>query len=107
MATRFKKGNRQRHFIAQWRRFRGLSQDQLADRLGTSKATLSRIENRIIPYNQDFLEACAEELQCTTADLIMRDPTTPEPISAIWENIPASERPRVTEILRLYGKPAN
>jgi transcriptional regulator with XRE-family HTH domain len=55
MATRFKKGNRQRHFIAQWRRFRHLSQDQLAERLEMSKANLSRIENRLTPYGQDFL----------------------------------------------------
>ena len=72
-----------------------------------SKATLSRIENRLIPYGQDFLEACAEALQCTTADLIMRDPTAPDMIWSIWETIPPSERPRAAELLKVFSKTAS
>lgn len=105
MAARFKKeGKRRRHFIAQWRRYQNLSQDRLAEQLGISKATLSRIENGIIPYSQDFLEACAEALRCEPADLIMRDPTMPEPIWSVWESVPPAERPKVIEVLKAFWR---
>lgn len=75
MAVRFKKkGKLARNFIAQWRDFRGLSQDELADRMGTSGASVSRVESTKTPYSQDFLEVAAEVLDCTPADLISRDP---------------------------------
>lgn len=78
MAYRFKKrGKLGRTYIAQWREFRGLSQDQLADLMGTSGATVSRVESGRSPYSQDFLEVAAEALGCTAADLISRDPRTP------------------------------
>jgi len=105
MALRFKKpGPLGRHFIKEWRKYRGLSQDTLADLLGISKATLSRIENRRIPYGQGFLEACAETLLCTTADLLMRNPLTPDPIWSIWEQIPPTERPRAIEVLKAFRR---
>jgi transcriptional regulator with XRE-family HTH domain len=75
MAVRFKKkGRRSRTFIAQWREFRGLSQEDLADRMGTTGASVSRVESGRTPYSQDWLEAAAEVLGCTPADLISRDP---------------------------------
>ena len=76
MAKRFKKsGKRDRTFIAQWRLYRGLSQDELADLIGTTGATVSRIESTQAPYSQDFLEECAKALRCTAADLISRAPS--------------------------------
>jgi transcriptional regulator with XRE-family HTH domain len=44
MPIRFKKGSpRQRHFVAEWRRHRQLSQAALGAELGISKASVSRI----------------------------------------------------------------
>lgn len=65
---------RRRTFIAEWREFRGLTQEQLAERLDTTKATISRIENRVIGYSQDFLEACADALGTHPANLLSRPP---------------------------------
>lgn len=82
MAVRFKKtGKRNRHFIAEWRRHRHLSQAALASRLETSTATLSRIENGLIPYSQDFIEAAADALNIDPGSLIMRNPEAPD---AVW-----------------------
>lgn len=65
---------RRRTFIAEWREFRGLSQERLADLLDTTKATISRIENMKIGYSQDFLEACADALGTHPAVLLSRPP---------------------------------
>jgi transcriptional regulator with XRE-family HTH domain len=77
--------HRRRHFIRAWREHRGLTQAQLADLLGTSITTISRIENLRRGYTQDFLEACADALRTDPASLIMREPSYPDGIWAIWE----------------------
>lgn len=75
MSKRFKKrGPLDRTYLKQWREFRKKSQDDLADEIGTSGATVSRMENGETPYSQDYVEAVAEALGCTVADLISRDP---------------------------------
>lgn len=105
MAFRFKKtGPLRRHFIKEWRKYRGLSQDALAERLGISKATLSRIENRRIPYSQDFLEACADMLMCDPADLLMRNPSSPDAVWSVWEQIPPTERDHAIEVLKTFRR---
>jgi transcriptional regulator with XRE-family HTH domain len=91
-------------FIAQWREHRGLTQEQLADRLETSKASISRIENSEQPYTQDFLEACAEALNTDPASLLMRDPTSEEPIWSIWDQAKPGERKMIIEIARTVTK---
>jgi transcriptional regulator with XRE-family HTH domain len=68
---------RHRHFIKEWRRYRGLTQEQLAERLDMSRPNFSRIERGLTPYNQDVLEMMAEALRCEPADLLMRDPNSP------------------------------
>ena len=49
-----------RTFIRNWRAHRNLTLAQLAQRIGTTHATLSRIERGLQPYNQPLLEALAE-----------------------------------------------
>jgi transcriptional regulator with XRE-family HTH domain len=71
------KRKRASHFLLQWRNHRGLTQEQLAERIEMSRENYSKIERGLVPYNQDFLEAVAEALACEPADLIMRDPSSP------------------------------
>lgn len=68
-------GNRRRrHFIREWREFRGLTQEQLADQVGTTKTSISRIESLKQSYTQDFLEAAADALGAHPGALLMRTP---------------------------------
>jgi transcriptional regulator with XRE-family HTH domain len=87
-----------RHFIREWRKFRGLTQVQLAERIGIDKTYLSKIESGKRRYDQPFLEAAAEVLGCAPADLIMRDPTDPEGIWSLWDNLAPVERKQLVEI---------
>jgi transcriptional regulator with XRE-family HTH domain len=96
--------NRKRHFIRAWREFRGLTQEQLADRLSTTKANISRIENLRQGYTQDFLEACADALRTDAASLIMRDPSDPAGFWSIWDQAKPGQRRQIVEIARTLTK---
>lgn len=87
-----KNPRRRRHFIREWREFRGLTQDQLAERLDMSKASLSRIETYKQPYTQDFLEACADALLTEPASLLIRNPGDEDSIWSLWDRAKPGER---------------
>jgi transcriptional regulator with XRE-family HTH domain len=67
-----------RIFIREWRKHRGLTLEQLADRIGTTHASLCRIERGRQPHTQGLFEAIAEALRVEPADLLTRDPSDPE-----------------------------
>lgn len=62
-------GKPHRHFFKEWREYRDLSQERLAERLGTTTATVSRMENYKTQYNAGYLQAMAEALDCEPRDL--------------------------------------
>lgn len=88
------------HFIREWRKHRGLSQDQLAERIGMNRAYLSKIESGKRRYDQPFLEAAAAVLRCEPADLIIRDPSDPDGIWSVWDSLKPVERAQVVEIAK-------
>jgi transcriptional regulator with XRE-family HTH domain len=91
---------RQPHYIKEWRKHRGLTQDQLAERIGMDRAYLSKIESGKRRYDQPFLEAAAEVLQCDIPDLIVRDPSDPDGIWSVWDTLKPVERSQVVEIAK-------
>lgn len=94
----------QRQFIREWRKYRHLTQEQLAERMKINRSYVSHIENGARRYDQIFLEAAAEALGCTPADLIMRDPGQPGSILSIWEQIPPAERTMAVKVLEAFVK---
>lgn len=68
-----KKPGKLPHFIRDWRKHRNLTLERLADRVGSTHATLSRIERYKLPYGEPLLEAIADALG-TTADAILKGP---------------------------------
>ena len=93
-----------RHHIRAWRKYRGLTQAQLAERIGIDRSYLSNIETGRRRYDQPFLEAAAEALRCTPADLIVRDPTDPEGIWSIWDQLAPVDRARVVEMAKVFKR---
>jgi len=89
-----------RLFIREWRKHRGLTLQQLADRIGTTHATLSRLERGLQPYSQGLLEAIADALMVDVADLHVRDPSDPDGIWSIWELAKPAQRRQIVEIAR-------
>jgi transcriptional regulator with XRE-family HTH domain len=68
-----------------------LTQDDLAERLETSKASISRIESGQQAYTQDFLEACA-------------DAHGEETMWSLWEKAKQGERQMIENIVRTVVK---
>jgi len=100
---------RQRWFLREWRKYRGLSQEKLAERVSLltqqyekpvalHKGDVSNLEKGKRRYNQDVLEALAEALETDPASLLMRDPTEPENIWSIWEQANEGQRATIREI---------
>lgn len=87
--------HRQKFFLKEWRKYRGLSQEKLAARVGIHKGDISNYEKGKRRYNQDLLEALADALECEPADLIMRDPTQPEALWSLWDHASEGEREEI------------
>lgn len=66
-----------RTFIKEWREYRNLTQERLAERIDRSPGLISKIENQQGPYTQQTLEAIAGALGCQPVDLLIRNPLDP------------------------------
>ncbi len=99
------KRERTRWFLKEWRKHRGLTQQQLADRVETTKSVISTLENGGQRWNQDLVEALAEALSCDPVDLLIRDPSAPEPIWSIWDRVPAVNRDQALRVLEAMAQP--
>jgi transcriptional regulator with XRE-family HTH domain len=102
--SRLKKPTNRRHFIREWRKHRGLTQPQLAERIGVSVSSISQLETYKQGYSQATLEALADALNCEPADLLIRDPLSREGIWSIWESLEQPAREQVTEIAKTFRK---
>lgn len=65
-----------RVYLREWLDKRGLTAEQLAGRLDTSKSVVSKLINGKQRYNHDWLERIAYALDCDVPDLY-RDPLRP------------------------------
>ena len=89
------RGGRRRVYFREWRLFRDLTQEQLAEMIGTGKAAISKLERGDVAYSQESLEAIADALRCEPADLISRRPLAP----AIEPGATDGERERLAGII--------
>lgn len=101
---RFKQ--RRRLFVREWRKHRGLTLEQLSERVGMTSGNLSHLERGLIPYNQDTLEALAEALGTDAASLIMRDPRGSDAIWTVWENASPAEKQQIVDLAKVVMKKA-
>lgn len=97
---RFKQPPFKPTFIRQWRKHRRLTLEVLSDRVGMSPGNLSNIETGKTGYGQETLEALAGALQCTPADLLMRNPSDPEAIWSLWESAKPGQRKQIIGIIK-------
>jgi transcriptional regulator with XRE-family HTH domain len=93
-----------RHFLRQWRKYRDLSQERAAERIGMDRGNLSKIERGLVPYDEMFLAAAAEAYQCEPQDLIMRNPLDTEAPWSIWETLKPVEKRQAIEVIKALKK---
>lgn len=91
----------QRHYIMEWRRFRGLTQSALAERIEMAMTNLSRIERGQVAYTQQTLEKIAKVLNCTPADLIGRSPEQGAEISDVWGDLDKDAQGQILALAKM------
>jgi len=89
-----------RHYLREWRLFRGLNQEQAAHLIGMDRTNLGRIERYRLPYSQHLLEMAAEVYGCTPSDLLARKPMNAEDVDSFWDSLTPNERKRAKKLIQ-------
>lgn len=101
------KPEKAKHFIRAWRKYRRLTQEQLAERAELTSGAISQLENGIINYTQPTLEALAYALNCSPGDLLSRDPRTDDAVAdlrAILATANIEDQQKAIRVLReMFG----
>lgn len=91
----------ERNYLRQWREKKQLTQEELADRVGTTKAVISLLENEKRPLSSKWLRKFADALGTTPGRILDIDP---DEVSAeaynLWDKIGPKDRPRAVRVLR-------
>lgn len=95
---------RRKTLIRDWRLFRNLTQEQLAEAAGMSTGNLSMLERGVQGYSQNNLERLSEALGCEPADLLNRHPEDPEGVWSVWKKLDSGDRTRALAILRALAQ---
>lgn len=100
--------NRDRIFLKDWRKHRGLTQEELGFKMAedggepVSNAHISHIESGRKQYTQDMLERFAVALDCAPFDLLIGPPDRLTELRAITALIPTDERHRAAQVLSAF-----
>jgi transcriptional regulator with XRE-family HTH domain len=78
---------RNRTFLREWRDFRKLSQEEVAERLEIDRSTISRIERGESPYDQDVLEKLALVYGCDPEDMLSINPFGDDQLRLAWSSL--------------------
>ena len=63
-----------RHYVKEWRTYRDLTQDQLAERVNKSRGLISQIESGVTDLTEDMIYAIADAVNCAPWDLLRVNP---------------------------------
>ena len=92
-------------YIREWRLHRGLTQEQLADRLDTNKGQISKLERGDQRMNDDWIAAIADALGIEPGELLF-DPSRPS-LNDLLRNATSEQVTQLREMAKiLLGKSA-
>lgn len=91
-----------RLYIPEWLAHRGLTAEQLAGRLETSKSVVSKLVNGKQRYNQDWLERIAFALNCEVQELF-RPPMAPTANELLAKMPPTVQETAINVLIDLAG----
>lgn len=63
------------HFVREWRKHLGMTQEELAVKIGAVVSSISQLENGKQGYSQAMLESLASAFGCETYDILRIDPS--------------------------------
>lgn len=96
----YKRKQYRRTFIRQWRQYRHLTLEQLAERVEMTPAALSLLERGQSAYIQPTLEKLADALLTDPASLLMRNPEDEDAIWSLWDKASEAERRTISEVAK-------
>jgi transcriptional regulator with XRE-family HTH domain len=105
MVTRIGNSRPLHWFLREWREHRGLTQEQLADRLGTSKGQVSKLETGKKKWDEVWVAKCADALNLSDQMAIFRHPDTPTADELLRLATP-EQREQAARVIRAIIGPA-
>lgn len=93
------------HFLRQWRIFRGLTQQQLADEVNTSKTMISELERFHLQLSPKWLRKIAPVLRTQQGHILDHDPDELDSdIIDIWARIDDRDKAQALRVLRSFER---
>lgn len=91
--------------IREWREFRHLTQDELAEAVGCSKASIGHWENGVREVAPKWLYPIAKVLSTSPGYILDHDPNDlPTAILDIWADIPDESRDQALRVLESFKR---
>lgn len=91
---------RRRIFLKEWREYRQLTQEALADRVDMSVSNISQLERGLQGYSDEGLQALAEALQTEPGHILTVDPSDDDAIWSLWERAEPSQRQVIMDVAK-------
>ena len=93
-----------RNYLRHWREFREMTQEELADKIGTTKAVISLLENEKRPLSSKWLRKLADVLDTQPGHILDHDPNElPSDVFDLWSRIGKTDRAQAARILRTFA----
>ena len=93
------------HYLREWRKFRNLTQQELADELGTSKSVISDMERGALQLSPKWLRRIAPVLKTQPGHILDHDPESLDSdIIDIWSRIDLTDRAQAARVLSSFVK---
>lgn len=93
------------HFLREWREFREMTQEELADAIGTSKSVISDMERNKLQLSPKWARRIAPVLQTQPGYLVDYAPDDLDTdIIDIWAHIPDGDKPTALRVLESFRR---
>lgn len=91
------------HYLRHWRKFRKMTQEELAEKVGTSKSVISALESDTQQLSPKWLRKIAPVLETSQGHILDHDPEALDnDIVDIWAHIPLESRSQAANVLRTF-----
>jgi transcriptional regulator with XRE-family HTH domain len=93
------------HYLKEWREFREMTQDELADVVGTSKSVISDLERGRLRLSDKWLRRLAPALRTNAGHILDSDPNDIDTdILDIWAAIDERDKATALRVLESFRK---
>jgi transcriptional regulator with XRE-family HTH domain len=93
------------HYLREWRKFRHLTQQELADAVGTSKTVVSEMERGNLQLSPKWLRKFAPVLRTQPGYILDHDPEELDSdIIDIWARIDERDKEQALRVLRSFDR---